>query len=312
MDSSLLVELLDGHGFEVKETSTDQLVVVCPLCSDHKPRLYISKEHGAWTCFNCGERGSLFDLLTEVLDFEPGLARVYLKKLRSDHEGSFVVKKTPKPTPVKPPLYYAPLAQHWETHVAQPYRAYVERRGLTRELVRDHLVGYCVIGPYAQRVVFPVRYEGTVVSWIARSINPALQPKVLTAPESNLSVVLYDIEHVSPPEVVLVEGVFDCLRLHGRAVATLGARLSDGQIRELKRRGYKRVILLRDNDEAGREAEKDEAWRLTPWFDVHVARLPEEVKDPGEATDEQLRAALDRTIKVQYDAGRETILGGAQ
>lgn len=110
----------------------------------------------------------------------------------------------------------------------------------------------------------------------------------------------------SSEEVVVVEGELDALHANvkgaiavdeGRidealsVVATTGGAVSESQVRDLVKRGVKKVTLLFDNDEAGKTFALSSIYNLTrEGLDVYVARIPEGYKD----TDEYL---ADHTIE---------------
>ncbi|MEB2276997.1 toprim domain-containing protein [Bacillus sp. ILBB4] len=78
----------------------------------------------------------------------------------------------------------------------------------------------------------------------------------------------------------LVEGFTDVIQLHKRgltnAVATLGTNLSEQHVLQLKRAGAKRVLLMRDGDDAGLIAmEKDSRILLQHGIEVQVCPLPD-------------------------------------
>jgi DNA primase len=83
------------------------------------------------------------------------------------------------------------------------------------------------------------------------------------------------------PTVVVVEGFFDCLKVHqaGTApvVALMGTVLYPSQQRALLEH-FQSVILMLDGDAAGRHATATIAAQLQPHVSVHVIHLPELVQ----------------------------------
>jgi len=132
---------------------------------------------------------------------------------------------------------------------------------------------------------------------------------VLMPKHSQAAAALFNHDHVEPPRCVLVEGVFDALRLPNLAIATLGAHLTAQQRRALKRLRYTQVILMRDGDTTGRNAALQEALELVAarFEEVMIATLPDGV-DPGSATEEQLDEALANAHAVDVGYGSRTVL----
>ena len=44
------------------------MVIACPLCFSESQKLYINAGSGLWTCFLCGEKGHLRNLLIKVCE----------------------------------------------------------------------------------------------------------------------------------------------------------------------------------------------------------------------------------------------------
>jgi len=89
---------------------------------------------------------------------------------------------------------------------------------------------------------------------------------------------------------VLVEGFFDCLKLHQAgipAVALMGAALYPSQQRALLDH-FRSVILMLDGDTAGRCATARMAAQLRPYVSLGVIHLPDGVQ-PDQLTTEAVR-----------------------
>ncbi|MRC88173.1 toprim domain-containing protein, partial [Bacillus thuringiensis] len=87
-------------------------------------------------------------------------------------------------------------------------------------------------------------------------------------PEFDRNAYLYGIAHAKSyinqwKSATLVEGFTDVIQMHKygirNTVASLGTSLSDQQVLMLKRAGAKRVLLMRDGDEAGFKAMERDA-----------------------------------------------------
>jgi DNA primase len=291
MDIESLANLLASHGLMAQLVSGGrELASECPLCDSDKPKLYISTSSGAWLCYRCGEKGSLFDLLVKVCQIDRSMAMALSAryKRRTDVSGPPTLPepvRVPTDMDVQPPPGYQTLAGGWEYTVAEPFKQYLAGRDVDYQAVLHFQLGMVLIGEYANRVIVPVKTEGVVRTWVARTIGDG-EPKVRNAPNSDASLCLFNIDRLDPPHVVLVEGVFDAMRISEFAAATLGAHLTVWQRRHLKRRGFTDVTLLRDNDEVGQHEQAKEAMELVAaGFRVYLAQLPEGIHDPGMSPD---------------------------
>ncbi|WP_429885968.1 DNA primase [Geoalkalibacter halelectricus] len=161
-------------------------------------------------------------------------------------------------------LGYAP--EGWESltrHLAE--------KGFETDLIRQ--VGLVRPGKegrgdydlFRKRLIFPIySARGEVVAFGGRVLDQSL-PKYINSPESPVyhkSATLYGLHQAREAmrrgeEAILVEGYFDVLALHrggfSQAVATCGTALTAEHARLLKRYTA-RVVLLFDQDQAGRQA----------------------------------------------------------
>jgi DNA primase len=162
---------------------------------------------------------------------------------------------------------------------------YLMERGLTPETILDFGVGFCAKGMMTGRIAIPINNpEGNVVAYAGRWVGePAGDiPKYKLPPGFRKSLELFNIDRaVKEPAntpLVIVEGFFGCMKLHQhgikRVVALMGSSMSSEQ-EELIRKYTDRnsqVILMLDEDEAGRAGRDDIAIRLAKfvWVKVHT------------------------------------------
>jgi len=165
---------------------------------------------------------------------------------------------------------------------------------------------------FRNRVIFPIYdVQNRVIAFGGRVIGDG-EPKYLNSAESptfSKGSTLYGLNwarHAIRKEerVLLVEGYFDCVRLHAAgiesAVAPLGTALTDAQA-QLLRRHSGTAFLLYDSDQAGLKATfRAGDVLLGHGMKVHVVTLPEG-EDPDtfvarhgrDRMEAQLHAAVD-------------------
>lgn len=313
MNVAKLMDFLEGQGFSPDLVEGDtEIVIACPLCFDERKRLYISADQGLFICFHCDERGHLTRLLTDVCDLTVSQALTFDRELRVRGQ------RPPLPAPrhVPPPAEVALPTGFLTDGGVGIVREYFRFRHLSPEWIRPLGVGYCLTGPYHHRVIVPVYTEGQLRTFVARTWVSEERKKVLMPKGSQAARALFGYDGLPQPteEVILVEGVWDAMKLWEQgltgAVATLGAHITELQRALLKQRGVKRVILLRDGDEAGRKAMAKEAQELAAaMLEVSVALLPEGT-DPGSATVKQIKKALDEAQDITVILGQEVALYG--
>jgi len=100
---------------------------------------------------------------------------------------------------------------------------------------------------YRDRLIVPFYYEGRVVGWTGRSVNPAKKPKYLTEVQPGF---VYGIDEQGHNKVfaIVCEGQLDAIHLDGCALG--GSEISDQQAMVLNRLG-KDIIVVPDRDHAG-------------------------------------------------------------
>ena len=149
----------------------------------------------------------------------------------------------------------------------------------------------------ASRIVIPIHNQaGQLVAYAGRWLGDtfsAEDPKYKLPADFVKSVVLFNSHRVGTTEdIVLVEGYFGAMRLHmlgAPVVALMGTSISDDQIALLRELGVRRVLVLLDGDEPGRQARPALLEALASSFFVTVGELPNGC-DPEVVSDEDLHA----------------------
>ena len=314
MNTQMLVATLEDAGFTVSEVEGGtERVVNCSLCFDERPRLYIEADTGLWMCFRCGEKGHLLSLLVRVVELTFATAYPLAESISAKPVDAPVVIESHRPPPPSsvrlPPGFMADPGDRYAGD-------YFISRGLTRQLIREVGAGYCLVGPYAQRIIIPVVTQGALRTYVARTWRRDEKKKVLMPPNSQASRALfgYDLlvqERRHWDELIVVEGVYDALRLwdlgYRETVATLGAHITDLQMALMKRLRPNGVVVMRDADEAGDAAAiKEGRALLSNMFNVSIAHLPVG-SDPSMASAQDIRTALEGAVPVTLDYGAESL-----
>lgn len=159
-------------------------------------------------------------------------------------------------------------------------------------LIAPSQMGGSFYDKFRHRVMFPFQnLSGRIIGFGGRRLREQQQPKYLNSPESPIykkGATLYGLHQAiqsirEKGFVVIVEGYFDLLQLveHGlhNVVASSGTALTNMQAKLLLRY-TKRVVLLYDGDNAGRQAALRNAYLLeSNGLNTAIALLPPE-EDP--------------------------------
>jgi DNA primase len=187
-----------------------------------------------------------------------------------------------------------------------PVHPYLTRRGMDAATIGHFGVGYYGrAGLMSGRIAIPIHDgDGRLVAYCGRAVDGA-DPRYRFPAGFQKSQVLFNYHRVRAAgegPVIVVEGFFDCMRVHQagfpRVVALMGARLSRTQ-RDLLADGFSRVVLLLDGDATGHAATAHIVSDLTPTCSVTPLWLPPGVQ-PDQMPAGQLRQVLAGTERRHY------------
>ncbi len=178
----------------------------------------------------------------------------------------------------------------------------ISGRGISLATARLFGIGYYSgRGFLSGRVVIPIHNQaGDLVAYAGRSVDGE-PPKYKLPPAFRKSAELFNIHraaHKPCRPVVVVEGFFDCMKVHQaghpNVVALMGCSLSTRQA-DLLARHFTEAVLLLDGDVAGQQAKSKIAASLSGTIKVHRGRVPSG-RQPDELSPAELRNAIERAI----------------
>ncbi len=140
------------------------------------------------------------------------------------------------------------------------------------------------------RIMIPIYYQGKLISYQGRSVQEDARNRYLCCPpEEELrfhKALLYNIDRATSKKVILVEGVFDALKLiqasgNYNIVASYGTAIEPQQLQVLRER-YDEVFILYDPEEkAQQHAEEIKAYMEQFGKKAHSISLKGDA-DPGD------------------------------
>jgi DNA primase len=170
---------------------------------------------------------------------------------------------------------------------------YYEGRRISENSVKKFLLGY---SDKQDMVTIPIMSpDGKMfIGFVARSVEGK---EFKNTPKLPKSKTLFNIWRAKSFDTVyVVESSFDAIRLDQNnipAVATLGATVSNAQC-DLLKRYFNTVIVIGDNDDAGRGMQEKVLEKLGSR--ATLISLPDRFKDIGDMTDEDIQKL---TNKIQ-------------
>lgn len=308
--------------------SGDSLSGPCPIHKGENPTQFrISITKNIWNCFSeCKHGGNTLDFIS-LMD-KISIHAAALKAIEWFHldtalnptedegeakpRGSYTQTKTANVSKVATKKVVAEPDKNdpnkplkFRLDKLERDHPYLAERGLNSETINDFGIGYCAKGMMADRIAIPIlNTDGNVVAYVGRSIG---EPKGDSAkyklPQGfRKSLELFNIDRAlkEPIEKPLgiVEGFFDCMKLHQhgcrKVVALMGSSLSLMQEELIRRYSdrFRFIVILLDENEAGRAGREDIAVRLANFAFVKIHVFDKEGREPEHLSAEEANLIL--------------------
>jgi hypothetical protein len=308
---------LDGYGVPYitkgANVARNHISIHCPFCGAEDPsqHLTISLQGKGWRCYRNHEHAGknparLISAVLRVTRQEADRIAGNNTYIPDDFMGAVNVALGDRKSETG--ARYLPLPQEFrkldpEKRSAAPFVRYLQGRGYRmvdiEQLFGRHGLMYAVEGKQRGRIIFPVEFNGKLVSWTGRSIYPDEQLRYKTlstdpevedypalGPISDFLLWHDDIKD-GGRVLVLCEGPFDALKVrtlgrrHGiRATCCFTSQPSESQIDMLFDivPRYERRLLLLDRGTLAKAMKVASALAGTGMVPRAV---PEGFKDPG-------------------------------
>lgn len=313
-------QILDHYGLKEKfKRSGDSLSGPCPIHKGTNPTQFrVSISKNVWNCFSeCKHGGNTLDFIARMENLSiHAAAQKAIEWFQIDPEavsgdGSQDESETNEPpvSKAKPVQKPAKAAEPSTPNKPLNFRldklvrdhTYLTERGLTLETIVDFGIGFCAKGTMAERIAIPIHNaSGEVMAYAGRLPGDPGEdtPKYKLPQGFRKSQELFNIDRAikEPQEIplIIVEGFFDCMKLHQqghrKVVALMGSTMSAVQ-EELIRKHTDRtsqVIIMLDEDEAGRAGREDIAVRLAKFVFVKVHVFGKEGSQPESLNADEL------------------------
>jgi len=319
-------QVLDHYGILDKfKRGTDSLNGPCPIHKGSNPTQFrVSVSKNIWNCFSeCKHGGNTLDFISEMegvsihaaalkaiewFKLDPGAVSTEHSESGETDEATPAHKPAARPAtrtatsppPVEKAVPNAPLK--FRLDKLDRKHPYLTERGLTEETIIDFGIGYCSKGMMEGRIVIPIHNaKGEVMAYAGRFPGepPEDTEKYKLPPGFRKMQELFNIDRASKePEdepLIIVEGFFGCMKIHQagyrNVVALMGSTMSLTQEEFIRR--YSHVILILDEDEAGRTARAEIAVRLAKFTYVKIHVFAEEGQQPDKLSAEEMRQLLE-------------------
>jgi DNA primase len=291
-------QVLQRYGLlEKLRRSGESLSGVCPVHRGHNPTQFrVNLSRNCWICFgDCHAGGSIIDfvarmervgirdaglLLQDWFNLKPGNGT-------QGGNGKVIMHPALQTRPC-PPVQLANAPLRFALGALDGAHPYLKERGLTAETIATFGIGCCPHGTLRGWTAIPIHdIKGRLVAYAGRwpGVPPDGMPKYRLPRGFRKSLELFNQHRAAAGNngepLVVVEGFFGCMRVwqagHRRVVSLMGSMLSEAQehrIVELAGEGGP-VLLLFDEDGAGRKGRTEAQERLSKFVSVSAVRLGE-------------------------------------
>lgn len=263
----------------------DEILICCPFCTargrgvDRNFKLYLNPVKDAAHCFRCEYSGRVSNLIPQLAVFESNFAEI-------ERRPPFVESDTEA---------FPACVDIAELSPNEMARTYIEGRGFRVSdlpgrffYCHDYRKGNYSFGA---RVIMPVHQGGVYRGFQARTLEDHKVKYVnSTGMDKRYLLYNYDCAIQQDAELIITEGIFDCLKAGPTAVAAFGKAVSPEQVRLIALGNFKKVIILLDNDGTAKKDIDQLSKALAPNFNTYVALL--DGHDAGELSYEEIRRFL--------------------
>lgn len=326
-DESQLLTVLETIGVDIESVTDDEVRVLCPFHGNSDTSaMSVSIPEGMFYCFNpmCDERGNLVDLVIGVkrCDFFTAV-----RLIDGAHKGgSFQVTLKHKKERTSLVIPEEDVERLHASLLDNPEAVeYLHSRGINDDSIEHFRLGYSSGQGLLVTPVFNV--DNVCVGGIGRGVKEKVFKNI---PGTKTSHSLFNIQNAKKHSTVIIcESNFDAIRIHQAGfpgvVATCGGIFSDDHIEQISYH-FDKVIIMTDVDgkkiesncrkcarmgakycvghDPGRDlgdkiAERCLRSGITPrWasYDGCGTIYPDEAKDAGDMTDEQIRNCIKNSV----------------
>ena len=304
------------------ETRHQNIFMPCPIHGGDNPNgLSMSLEHKNWRCWT---HGCHEDHGTDIFGFVKGYRQdptfsdtlryiCQLYNINRDHQTSKKEIKSEK-------TELQEIVEIWKEKTKSPTdytrnvntvnnSPYFENRGFLSSTLSVFGVQDCIdkYSPMFNRAITPVTFEGVEIAYIARSTRDYIQPKYLFSNGFKKTDYLYNYDRALDSSkykhaLFLVEGQGDVWRLYEAGVKNVvglfGKDISEQQIKLLVGAGVAHIVVLTDNDQAGREGRMKIQRELSRMFNLIYPPMLK--KDIGDMSVEQIQKHILPKVEGLY------------
>jgi DNA primase len=311
-------DVLTRYGYveRLSPKKPGKLAGACPIHGGKNSTSFqVDTEKNVFNCFSQCGGGNILDLVMKIEKCgirEAGEKLADWFELRFERKRKGDTTETARPAheqskagaahsarPVDAPRVNPPLERPLRD--LNPDHPYLATRGLTIPTIKTFGIGHCTRGLLRGRIAIPIDDDQAVlVAFAGRAVKEDLAEGMgkYRLPEGfKKSFVLFNLHRAktfADRGVVIVEGFFDCFKVHQagfpNVVALMGSTLSDHQ-EQLLLAHTDRLSLMFDGDDAGTKCLREFYGRLRQRIYLREIHL-EAGEQPDRLSEDRIRKLL--------------------
>ena len=303
MENAALLVLLESVLGTSNKTSRGNRAFKCPFCKHHKNKLEINvitdeKKQNPWHCWVCEAKGKTIRSLFKSIKVpankvaELNLIIVPGEKRVKQEIGT-----------IELPKEFTPLYTQIEDKIAQIEAKhalkFLKKRGITQEDIIKYNIGFCLDGPYKDRVIVPSYDENSSLNYfIARAYKDGIQ-KYKNPPTDAKSAIGWELYINWNAPIILVEGVFDALTIKRNVIPLFGKIIHEKLMKKLVRSSVNRIYIALDPD-AIKNAFKHAEMLMSYGKEVYLVEL--DGKDANEIGFERFLNTIEQSQPLNFQS----------
>jgi DNA primase len=278
-----LESVLRHYRVDLRRSGKDQYRGRCPIHhGEGRDAFHVNLARNIFHCFACGAAGT-------VLDFVAAIERCSLfeaaQTLQAMTYSATPLRLTGNEKELITERRRASLPLNFRLTGIDFSHPYLAERGIAQKTAVDFGVGfYAGPGLMHGKLVIPIHSAaGQLLAYCGRSVDQT-QRRYRVPSAFAKSEILFNLHRADADRdnsVVIVEGFFDCMKVHQAGVrsvvALMGSVLYEPQYRALLER-FRHITLMLDGDRTGRKASAVIAHKLRPHCSISIVLLPDRVQ----------------------------------
>lgn len=255
-----------------------------------------SPKYQKWACWVCeSSKGKTIKSLFNKLEFQPQIMEEL--KLITDDKTVSVNYETPETKQIKLPKEFISILDiNKNSLIGRHALAYLKSRGITKEDIIKHNIGYCEKGRYSDMIIIPsYNKEHKINFFTGRSFQPESKKKL--NPEGSRNIIPFEFYINWDLPVILCEGPFDALIIKRNAIPLLGKTISNELMKKLITSNVDKIYIALDKD-AQKQSLKFCEELLKEGKEVYLVDLDK--KDPNSLGFEHFTKLIQNTYPLTF------------